>query len=191
MKKVEIISALLGDVALPLAGFLFWDWGFYFISLFFLFDLFFRTLFLRRRLTPLIELENRNRILFKGFLFTFLEVLLIHCIVIGTFAQLSIGDSFMAFLSYEELGVSQGVVLLPLLLLNELMKMRNENKMGIPYSVRAQVILNTQNIQRYRILLWVLLYLIVLFFPIDELVLISTFFIFFVIQPFLVFRNIN
>ena len=97
----------------------------------------------------------------------------------------------MAFLSYEELGVSQGVVLLPLLLLNELMKMRNENKMGIPYSVRAQVILNTQNIQRYRILLWVLLYLIVLFFPVDELVLISTFFIFFVIQPFVVFRNIN
>ena len=191
MKKVEIISALLGDVALPLAGFLFWDWGFYFISLFFLFDLFFRTLFLRRRLTPLIELENRNRILFKGFLFTFLEVLLIHCIVIGAFANLSIGDSFMAFLSYEELGIAQGVVLLPLLLLNEVMKMRNENKMGVPYSVRSQVILNTQNIQRYRILLWVILYLMVLFFPVDELLLISTFFIFFVVQPFLVFRNIN
>lgn len=191
MKKVEIISALLGDVALPLAGFLFWDWGFYFISLFFLFDLFFRTLFLRRRLTPLVELENRNRILFKGFLFTFLEVLLIHCIVIGAFANLSIGDSFMAFLSYEELGIAQGVVLLPLLLLNEVMKMRNENKMGVPYSVRSQVILNTQNIQRYRILLWVILYLMVLFFPVDELLLISTFFIFFVVQPFLVFRNIN
>ena len=97
----------------------------------------------------------------------------------------------MAFLSYEELGIAQGVVLLPLLLLNEVMKMRNENKMGVPYSVRSQVILNTQNIQRYRILLWVILYLMVLFFPVDELLLISTFFIFFVVQPFLVFRNIN
>ena len=191
MKKLEIFSALLGDVAIPLAGFLFWEWGFYFISLFFLFDLFFRIVFLKRRLTPLVELKGRNRIIFMGFLFTFLEVVLIHCIVIGAFTQINIGDSFIEFLTYEELGIAQGVVLLPLLLFNELMKMRNENKMGVPYSVRAQVILNSQSIQRFRILMWVLLYIIVLFFSVHEIVLISVFFIFFTAQPFLVFRNIN
>ena len=191
MKKIEIISALLGDVALPLAGFLFWDWGFYFISLFFLFDLFFRTLFLRRRLTPLNELKNRNRILFRGFIYSFIEILLIHCIVISVFVYLNIGDSFLAFLTYEELGIPQGPVLLPLLLLNEFMKIRNENKIGVPYPVRAQIILKTQNLQQYRLLLWVVLYLWSLFFYMNETILITAFFAFFIVQPFLIFRNIK
>lgn len=191
MKKIEVISALLGDVALPLIGFLFWDWGFYFISLFFLFDLIFRTLFIKRRLKPIDELKNRNIIIFKAFLFTFLEVILIHCIVVGVFPHTNIGDSFIYFLTYEEMGIAQGVVLLPLLLLNEAMKIRNENKMGIPYSIRAQVLSNNQDLQRYRILMWVLIYILVLFFPIPEIFLIMAFFIFLTAQPFLVFRNIK
>ena len=191
MKKIEIFSALLGDVALPLIGFLFWDWGFYFISLFFLFDLLFRTLFIKRRLKPIDELKNRRAIIFKAFLFTFLEVILIHCIVVGAFPHTNIGDSFIYFLTYEEMGIAQGVVLLPLLLLNEVMKIRNENKMGIPYSIRAQVLSNNQDLQRYRILMWVLIYLLVLFFPIPEIFLIMVFFIFLTAQPFLVFRNIK
>lgn len=191
MKKIEIFSALLGDVALPLIGFLFWDWGFYFISLFFLFDLLFRTLFIKRRLKPIDELKNRRAIIFKAFLFTFLEVILIHCIVVGAFPHSNIGDSFIYFLTYEEMGIAQGVVLLPLLLLNEVMKIRNENKMGIPYSIRAQVLSNNQDLQRYRILMWVLIYLLVLFFPIPEIFLIMAFFIFLTAQPFLVFRNIK
>jgi len=191
VKKIEIFSALLGDVALPLIGFLFWDWGFYFISLFFLFDLLFRTLFIKRRLKPIDELKNRRAIIFKAFLFTFLEVILIHCIVVGAFPHTNIGDSFIYFLTYEEMGIAQGVVLLPLLLLNEVMKIRNENKMGIPYSIRAQVLSNNQDLQRYRILMWVLIYLLVLFFPIPEIFLIMAFFIFLTAQPFLVFRNIK
>ena len=191
MKKIEIFSALLGDVALPLIGFLFWDWGFYFISLFFLFDLLFRTLFIKRRLKPIDELKNRRAIIFKAFLFTFLEVILIHCIVVGAFPHTNIGDSFIYFLTYEEMGIAQGVVLLPLLLLNEVMKIRNENKMGIPYSIRAQVLSNNQDLQRYRILMWVLIYLLVLFFSIPEIFLIMAFFIFLTAQPFLVFRNIK
>jgi hypothetical protein len=191
VKKIEIISALLGDVALPLVGFLFWDWGFYFIALFFLFDLLFRTLFLKRRLIPLNELKNRNRILFKGLLYSFIEILLIHCIVISVFVHLNIGDSFLAFLTYEELGIPQGAVLLPLLFLNEFMKIRNENKIGVPHPVRAQVILNSQNLQQFRLLLWVVLYLWSLFFYIDEIILITAFFVFFIVQPFLIFRNIK
>jgi len=118
-------------------------------------------------------------------------VILIHCIVVGAFPHTNIGDSFIYFLTYEEMGIAQGVVLLPLLLLNEVMKIRNENKMGIPYSVRAQVLSNNQDLQRYRILMWVLIYLLVLFFPVPEIFLIMAFFIFLTAQPFLVFRNIK
>ena len=115
MKKIEIISALLGDVALPLVGFLFWDWGFYFIVLFFLFDLIFKAFFLKKRLVILEEIKGRNRILFYAFLFSFVEVAVIHLIVIGAFPNMRIVDSLIDFLSYKELGIAQGVVLIPLL----------------------------------------------------------------------------
>ena len=116
---------------------------------------------------------------------------MIHFIVIGAFPSINIGDSFIEFLSYEELGVAQGIVLLPLLFLNEWMRIRNENKIGVPHVVRSQVIFNGQRVQRYRLILWLAMSLTVLFFPVNELLLIIAFFLFFIIQPFLVFRNIN
>jgi len=191
LKKIEIISSLLGDVALPLVGFLFWDWGFYFIALFFLFDLIFRTFFLKKRLSPLQEMRGRNKILFYSFLFSFIEVLMIHFIVIGAFPSMNVGDAFIDFLSYEELGIAQGVVLLPLLFLNEWMRIRNENKIAVPHPTRIQIIYNSQWVQRCRLILWLAMGLAVLFLSVNELVLIITFFLFFIAQPFLVFRNVN
>ncbi len=191
MKKIEIISALLGDVAIPLVGFLFWGWGFYFIALFFLFDLLFRTLFLKKRVSTLPDFSQRNKFLFKGFLYPFIEFVLIHCIVVVSFASMSIGDAFVDFLTYEDLGIQQGIVIIPLLFLNEVMKIRNEKKMGIPASVRTQILVNSQKVQMYRTVFWVILYLLVLFLNIPESILITAFFIVLTVQPFVVFRNVN
>ena len=191
MKKIEIISSLLGDVAIPLMGFLFWDWGFYFIALFFLFDLIFKTFFLRKRLSALEEMRGKNKFLLYSFLFSLFEVLMIHFIVIGAFPSMNIGDAFIDFLSYEELGIAQGVVLLPLLFLNEWMRIRNENKIAVSRTVRIQIIFNSQRVQVYRLILWLAMGLAVLFLSVNELVLIITFFLFFIAQPFLVFRNVN
>ena len=191
MKKIVIISPLLGDVAIPLVGFLFWGWGFYFIALFFLFDLLFRTLFLKKRVSTLPDFSQRNKFLFKGFLYPFIEFVLIHCIVVVSFSSLSIGDAFIDFLTYEDLGIQQGIVIIPLLFLNEVMKIRNEKKMGIPASVRTQILLNSQKVQVYRTVFWVILYLLVLFLNIPESILIIAFFIVLTVQPFVVFRNVN
>ena len=191
MKKIEIISSLLGDFALPLVGFLFWDWGFYFIALFFLFDLIFKTFFLKKRLSPLEEMRGRNKFILYSFLFSFIEVLMIHFIVIRAFPSMNIGHAFIDFLSYEELGIAQGVVLLPLLFLNEWMRIRNENKIAVPHTVRIQIMFNSQRVQVYRLILWLAMGLGVLFLSVNELTLIIAFFLFFIAQPFLVFRNVN
>ena len=76
MKKVEIISAILGDAVLPLVGFLFWNWGFYFIILFFLFDLVIRTFFLNKRLGLLSSIILPKAFLLKGVGLAFLEVMI-------------------------------------------------------------------------------------------------------------------
>jgi len=172
-------------------GFLFWDWGFYFIALFFLFDLIFKTFFLKKRLSALEEMRGRNKFLLYSFLFSLIEVLMIHFIVIGAFPSLNIGDTFIDFLSYEELGIAQGIVLLPLLFLNEWMRIRNENKIAVPHTIRIQIMFNSQRVQVYRLILWLAMGLGVLFLSINELTLIIAFFLFFIAQPFLVFRNVN
>ena len=116
---------------------------------------------------------------------------MIHFIVIGAFPSMNVGDAFIDFLSYEELGIAQGVVLLPLLFLNEWMRIRNENKIAVPHATRIQFIFNSQWVQRCRLILWLTMGLAVLFLSVNELVLIIAFFLFFIAQPFLVFRNVN
>jgi len=65
MRKSDIISNLLGDILLPLMGFLFWGWGFYFILLFFLLDQLVRVAFLPLRLKKLqAKLNTVNRFFF-------------------------------------------------------------------------------------------------------------------------------
>ena len=129
MKKVEIFSAIIGDAALPLLGFLFWDWGFYFIVLYFLFDIFIRSLYLIKRvkLLPAIDLNYRFSLL--GIFLTIIEICLLHLLVYFSLSPLYLFQELWLFLSYEELGIAQGIVLLPLLFLNEIIKIRNEIKM--------------------------------------------------------------
>ena len=116
---------------------------------------------------------------------------MIHFIVIRAFPSMNIGHAFIDFLSYEELGIAQGVVLLPLLFLNEWMRIRNENKIAVPHTVRIQIMFNSQRVQVYRLILWLAMGLGVLFLSVNELTLIIAFFLFFIAQPFLVFRNVN
>ena len=73
MNRIEKISSLIGDVALPLFGYFFWNWNFYFILLFFMLDQLARVIFLPQRL-KLIETSSRSesRIYFVGSLCGFI-----------------------------------------------------------------------------------------------------------------------
>jgi hypothetical protein len=99
MKRVEIISTLLGEIGIPLAGFFFWNWDVYFILLFFLFDQLGRIFFISTRLKGDIHLKNKT--LHTGAIFL-LDVLLVHALILTLHPDKDLWDSFWAFLSYEE-----------------------------------------------------------------------------------------
>lgn len=191
MKKVEIISAILGDAALPLVGFLFWDWGFYFIVLFFLFDLGIRILFLRKKTALLPSIILPKGFFLKGIGLVILEIALLHLLVYFSFKSISFIAEFWAFLSYEELGIAQGVLLLPLLFLNEIIRIRNEKKLGVPQNVRFEILKNSQLAGLFRILFWSILLLVTLLFSISETTLVSILILTLCIQPFWIYRNIS
>tara|TARA_B100000524_G_scaffold237545_1_gene126614 strand:- start:869 stop:1444 length:576 start_codon:yes stop_codon:yes gene_type:complete len=191
VKKVEIISAILGDAALPLVGFLFWDWGFYFIVLFFLFDLGIRILFLRKKTALLPSIILPKGFFLKGIGLVILEIALLHLLVYFSFKSISFIAEFWAFLSYEELGIAQGVLLLPLLFLNEIIRIRNEKKIGVPQNVRFEILKNSQLAGLFRILFWSILLLVTVLFSISETTLVSILILTLCIQPFWIYRNIS
>ena len=191
MKKIEITSAILGDAVLPLVGFLFWDWGFYFIILFFLFDLVIRTLFLNKRIGLLPSIILPKAFLLKGIGLVVLEVVILHLLVYLSLNSISFPTEIWGFLSYEELGFAQGIILLPLLFLNEVIRIRNEKKLGTSQNVRFEILWNYQLSGLFRILFWSFLLILTFLFSISETTLVSILILTLCIQPFWIYRNIS
>lgn len=191
MKRIEIIGALFGDAALPLLGFLFWDWGFYFIVLFFVFDNVIRSIFLNKRVKNLPSMNVNRRFALKGISITFLELCLLHLLVFLTLAPIEFFQEIWAFLSYEELGIAQGVLLIPLLVFNELFRIRNEMKANVPQNVRFEILKSSQYFQFGRLILWCIFIVGASFLDIKESVLVVVLIATLCVQPFYVFRNIS
>jgi hypothetical protein len=190
VKKVEIISAIFGDALLPLVGFFFWDWGFYFITLFFLFDLGIRTLFLNKKIALLPSIVLPKGFFLKGIGLVILEISLLHLLVYFSINPISFTTEIWAFLSYEELGIAQGILLIPLLFLNEIIRIRNEKKVGVPQNVRFEILKNSQLSGLFRILFWSILLLVTLLFSIPETILVAILIFTLCAQPFWIYRNI-
>ena len=191
MKRIEIIGALFGDAALPLLGFLFWDWGFYFIVLFFVFDILIRSFFLMKRVKNLPSMNINHRFALFGISMTLLELCLLHLLVFLTLTPIGFFKEFWAFLSYEELGIAQGVVLIPLLIFNELFRIRNEQKAKVPQNVRFEILKSSQYFQFGRLILWCIVIVGSCFLDIKESVLVAVLIATLCVQPFYVFRNIS
>lgn len=114
------VFQLLAEIAIPLLGYFLWDWGFYFILLFFLLDylVFIVFTFIKHRKI----VQHREVPYFfpiKQMLYS--AVILIFTLVFTYFALPLIGPfDFQAetweFLSYKEMGIPQGLLLLPLLI---------------------------------------------------------------------------
>ena len=176
---------------MPLLGFLFWDWGFYFIVLFFVFDNVIRSIFLNKRVKNLPSMNVNRRFALKGISITFLELCLLHLLVFLTLAPIEFFQEILAFLSYEELGIAQGVLLIPLLVFNELFRIRNEMKANVHQNVRFEILKSSQYFQFGSLILWCIFIVGASFLDIKESVLVVVLIATLCVQPFYVFRNIS
>jgi hypothetical protein len=176
VNRIERISSLLGDVALPLFGYFFWNWNFYFILLFFMLDQISRVIFLpqRLKLTEIIKSE-KNKIFFRQLSLLIIELLVIHAAVFLHQKNINFTKEFVSFLSYEDMGIAQGIILVPLIIASELMRIKNELKMGIVGGKQLQIMnLNKRN-SFLRIGFFALLVGIQSFFPLPETALVFSF----------------
>lgn len=124
LKQSAIFQTVL-EAALPLAGYFYWHWDTSFILLFYLLDwilfLAINSVKAKKRFAfsqLATEKKQAIRTLLLGTTF-----LIITCFVVLLTMQLlqptfDFSERVIAFLSYNDMGIEQGYVLLPLLLLN-------------------------------------------------------------------------
>lgn len=176
MNRIEKISSLIGDVALPLFGYFFWNWNFYFILLFFMLDQLARVIFLPQRL-KLIETSKaaKNKIVFRHIFLLLIELIVIHSAVYFQNKDINFSNEFLRFLSYKDMGISQGVILIPLIIASEWMRIKNELKLGIVGGKQLQILkLNKRN-AFFRVAFFSMLVGIQIFNPLPEVAVVFSF----------------
>lgn len=130
MKLNPKLIQVAADAAIPLMGFFLWEWNLYFIFLFYLLDLFATEIIAhlsarkinqyhaqkqRALMRPLISLG-----LFMASLFV------VHAFVAAAVPGIDFKKEALAFWLYEDMGIAQGYVLIPLILFVAIQRYRME-----------------------------------------------------------------
>lgn len=114
----------VADSLIPLLGLFVWDWGLYFILLFYFLDLLSSEIIVHLKSKKTIEyqgIKELNETWLKWGLFSLIAltftICIIHFAVYFIIPGIDFMEEFLAFWNYKELGIPQGYILLPLVLL--------------------------------------------------------------------------
>lgn len=111
---------LISDAAIPLLGFFFWHWNLYFILLFYILDLLAREVITHVKSRKIIEqrqMTSRRKWYKNGLLSALLLLGVfggIHAAMWFIVPGIDFGKELVNFWQYEEMGIQQGYLLLPL-----------------------------------------------------------------------------
>jgi hypothetical protein len=110
---------LLGDLVIPLGGFFFWDWGLYFILLFYILDILASEVITHLKSKKIVEFSGKDKK--QWFISGAQSIFLLSFSVVGIHLALFIiepGIDFkkelIDFWTYTEMGIQQGYILAPL-----------------------------------------------------------------------------
>lgn len=114
----------MGDILIPILGFFLWDWTIYFICLFFLLDQITREV---GHLYRLRKVRNRIVISTTSYVFNVLIfialLLVIHAFNLRLTPSIQFLQELNDFFWYQDMGLAQGFILIPLVLFSEWMRL--------------------------------------------------------------------
>lgn len=122
MKQQQFMA--LGELIIPLMGYYLWNWDLHFILLFYYLDIV-ASFFLSIAKVRAVSLYRERKWIVQTHLTTFLIwyglILLglsfLEIAILAVYPDINLVDSLFEFLTYEEWGIPQGIVLLPLIFL--------------------------------------------------------------------------
>jgi hypothetical protein len=118
--RLKLVQAL-SELVIPLLGYFWWDWSLYFILLFYVLDLLVSTSFSFVRERRILHYRQQPlRFQPKYVLLTIALLALLFFICLQALLQLdpafNAGAATWKFLAYKELGIPQGILLVPLVI---------------------------------------------------------------------------
>ncbi|MEJ6582830.1 MAG: hypothetical protein QNL61_05880 [Crocinitomicaceae bacterium] len=112
---------LFSDALIPLIGLFLWNWSLYFILLFYFLDLISAEIIVHLKSKKTVAFQSMNRLKKEwlklgatSFLFLVLAIIVIHFAVYFISPGINFKIEALAFWNYEEMGIQQGYLLLPL-----------------------------------------------------------------------------
>ena len=120
MRVKQAYIQLIGDAIIPLAGAFFFDWSLYFILIFYCIDLLASEVILHLKSKKTVEFRGINKKRWRqhgiksGLLLT-LALVLIHLGVFFIQSGIDFQNELIEFMAYEEMGIQQGYILVPLI----------------------------------------------------------------------------
>lgn len=135
MKLNPKFIQIIGDGIIPLMGYFLWDWSLYFILLFYFLDLFTKELLLHLKTKKIKSVQHHNdsslikKWFFKGVIsltILCLSLLLIHLTMLYLYPNFSALKEIISFMSYTEMGIPQGILLIPLIVAMGYVQFKNE-----------------------------------------------------------------
>ncbi len=111
-----------GDALIPVLGYFLWNWNLYFIILFYLLDLVAAEIFMYFKSKKILQNQGgkwRNSLIyhFLSLILIVAAILMVHLSMKGIEPKISFQKEIIAFWSYKDLGIEQGYLLVPLLLI--------------------------------------------------------------------------
>lgn len=135
---IKIIQTL-GELAIPLLGYFFWNWNFYFIALFYLLDLLANTSILIFKLKKLPTFKNDTSKITLHFSLYALSLTVL--ILVGTLLCQNLIPHFdlkkqtIAFMMLKDMGIAQGFLIIPLVAYTAYLQFKTEYLMPKKYLI--------------------------------------------------------
>ena len=115
---------IVGDAVIPLLGLFLWDWSLYFILLFYFLDILVNELIVHLKSRRIVRFHQLKAPVKIWGLYGFLSAavltitfLMLHFAMRFIVPEINFSEELVAFWNYEEMGIKQGYVLVPLVLL--------------------------------------------------------------------------
>lgn len=120
-KQTQVYIKILGEAIIPLVGFFLWGWSLYFILLFYIIDVFVAEFLLHlktKKINNYAEKITQKEWILLGSISGGSLIVLLCAIYFSLkiiYPTIDFKSETWAFLSYEEMGIAQGVILIPLI----------------------------------------------------------------------------
>lgn len=145
------------DAAIPLMGFFLWEWSLYFILLFYLLDLFASEIIAHLSARKIREyngqkIRDAKQSMISLVLFM-VTMFVVHVFVAVAVPGIDFKKEALAFWSYEDMGIAQGYVLIPLVLFVAIQRYRMEFLMRGKFRILQASSFWQQHFQMYFMLI--------------------------------------